>query len=66
MSSNKIKVRAALWVDGRQRQKVNYFHSSQDAEEWKEKTETLMQRLKLQQEIPFQIGRRSPSGTVYG
>ncbi|MET4819894.1 hypothetical protein V5J36_002339 [Endozoicomonas sp. NE41] len=32
--SEKIKTRAAIWVDGRQRQRVSYFVTAEDAAEW--------------------------------
>ena len=58
--SEKIKARAAIWIDGRQRQKVKYFISDDDAADWKAETESLMQRMKLQKTILRQLGADHP------
>ena len=60
MSSTKIKTRAAVWIDGRQRQKVGYFVTSEEAAEWKARTEGLMQRMKLQKELVDKLGADHP------
>ena len=56
MSSGKVKTRAAVWIDGRQRQKVGYFVTEEAAAEWKARTEDLMQRMKLQKELANKLG----------
>ena len=58
--SEKIKTRAAIWVDGRQRQRVSYFVTADDAAEWKARIESLMQRMKLQKELSGKLGADHP------
>ena len=60
MSSGKVKTRAAVWIDGRQRQKVGYFVTEEAAAEWKTRTEDLMQKMKLQKELANKLGVDHP------
>ena len=64
MSSTKIKSRATVWINGRQRQKVGYFVTAEEAANWKAKTESQMQRMKLQKELVTKLGSDHPQVQV--
>ena len=59
MCADKIKVRAAVWIEGRQRQKVKYLSNQQEAEKWKEETESYMQQIKVIKEMDLRFGQDS-------
>ncbi len=60
MCAGKIKIRAAVWIDGRQRQKVKYLPEQQTAEQWKSNTECFMQQVKVIKEMEAKVGHNSP------
>ncbi|MET4694394.1 helix-turn-helix domain-containing protein [Endozoicomonas lisbonensis] len=60
MCAEKVKIRAAVWIDGRQRQKVKYLPSQEAAEQWKLDTERFMQQVKVIKEMETKVGQDSP------
>ena len=60
MCAEKVKIRAAVWIDGRQRQKVKYLPNHETAEQWKQDTERFMQQVKLIKEMETKVGQDSP------
>lgn len=60
MCAEKVKIRAAVWIDGRQRQKVKYLPSQEAADQWKLDTERFMQQVKVIKEMETKVGQGSP------
>ena len=60
MCAKKVKIRAAVWIDGRQRQKVKYLPNQEAAEQWKLDTERFMQQVKVIKEMQAKTGQDSP------
>lgn len=60
MCAEKVKIRAAVWIDGRQRQKVKYLPDQETADQWKLETERFMQQVKVIKEMEVKVGQDSP------
>ncbi|MCW7552908.1 hypothetical protein NX722_09680 [Endozoicomonas gorgoniicola] len=60
MCAEKVKIRAAVWIDGRQRQKVKYLPNQEAAKQWKLDTERFMQQVKVIKEMETKVGQDSP------